>query len=442
MSKMKSREMAVGVFNYALNSVLPEALIKESVRLKRERLIVGNEEYDLERFDNIHILGSGKASFGMARAIEDILGSRIKDGFVVSDNSESSLERVDFFESSHPVPTEKSIKAAEILVERLSRLSKNDLFIYLLSGGTSALIEKLIQSVKLVELQETTNLLLENGVPIEEVNVVRKHISMIKGGKLGGLTKARGIVLVISDVIGDDIETIGSAPLYQDSSSYKDAYDILARYDIWDKIPESVKNVIERGLNGRVEETPKKANRNMKHILIGNNSRALGKAKEKAEELGLRAEVLNSRLKGEAREVAREIVSMGEEILKTSRSLKHPTCLLFGGETTVTLRGEGKGGRNQEMCLSALKEIGDNKNIVFLSAGTDGIDGNSKAAGAVVDYTSYVRAKKLNLCIDEYLNNNDSYNFFKQTGDLIITGPTGTNVMDITILLVKQGDGK
>jgi glycerate 2-kinase len=427
---MTSRETALEIFNHALRSVLPESLIKESVRLEGENLIIMNESYDLGKFDRVRVLGSGKASSGMARTIQKILGKKMEDGFVVSNKPKIPLNGVRFFEGSHPIPTEKSIRAASILIERISGLSENDLFIYLLSGGSSSLVEKPIPPIGLGELRETTDILLKKGVPIEDINVVRKHLSMIKGGRLGRMTRATGIVLVISDVIGDDLETIGSAPFYYDSSSYKDAYDTLKEFELWDVIPGNVKNVIESGLSGNTEETPKKENRNIRHFMIGNNLTALKNAKEMAEKLGLKTEIVNSKLRGEARDVARDIVLM-------DRGMPEDTCLIFGGETTVTLRGRGFGGRNQEMCLSALKEIGDNKDITFLSAGTDGIDGNSQAAGAIVDYKSYEKARKLNLDIDKYLRNNDSYNFLDQTGDLIITGPTGTNVMDVTILLVR-----
>jgi len=428
--KMTSRETALEIFNHALRSVLPESLIKESVRLEGENLIILDENYDLGKFDRIHVLGSGKASAGMAGAIQKILGKRIEDGFVVSNKPEIPLNVIKFFESSHPIPTEKSIMAASILIERISRLSENDLFIYLLSGGSSSLVEKPIPPIGLEELKETTDILLQKGISIQEINVVRKHLSMIKGGRLGELTRATGIVLVISDVIGDDLETIGSAPLYYDSSNYKETYDLLEEYDLWSRIPENVKIVVEKGVRGEVKETPKKENKNIRHFIIGSNLRALEGAKKRAEEFGLRTRIVNSKLRGEARNAAKDIVSMGKEMAEK-------TCLLFGGETTVTLRGRGEGGRNQEMCLSALKEIGNNRNIVFLSAGTDGIDGNSKAAGAIVDYRSYKNARKLNLDIDKYLRNNDTYNFLDQTGDLIITGPTGTNVMDVTILIVR-----
>jgi hydroxypyruvate reductase/glycerate 2-kinase len=270
------------------------------------------------------------------------------------------------------------------------------------------------------------------------MNVVRKHLSLAKGGRLGQLTKAAGVVLVISDVVGDDLETIGSAPLFCDRSTYRDAFDIFMKYDLWSKIPSNVLTVIEQGIAGIIEETPKEPNPRIEHFIIGSNLKGLMRGRDRGKELGIDTHIITSRLRGESREVAKVIVSIGEENAATGNPFSRPVCLLFGGETTVTLRGSGRGGRNQEMCLAALQEIKNRSGMTFLSAGTDGIDGNSDAAGAVIDCGTYERSQALSLNPDGYLNNNDSHTFFKKTGDLIMTGPTGSNVMDITILLVRE----
>lgn len=435
---MPSRELIVEIFNDALKSVLPGDLIRESVKLEQNNLLIQDKKYNLNDYQGIHILGSGKASVEMAKAIKGIIDPWIAGGLVVSHYIDGTLGNIKVFESSHPIPTDKSARAAKMLMDYLSKLTEDDFFIYLLSGGSSSLVEKPVQPVALHEFQCLTEQLLLSGAPIEEMNVVRKHLSMVKGGRLGRLTRARGVVLVISDVIGDDLETIGSAPLFYDRSSYKDTYNILLKYNLWRHVPVSVKNVIEEGLDGDVEETPKEPRWNIEHFVIGNNFKLLVKGKEKSEALGIKAYIMSSRLRGEARDIAKAIVAIGEEIIRTGNPFASPVCLLFGGETTVTMKGKGRGGRNQEMCLAALKEIRDNKHMLFLSAGTDGIDGNSDAAGAVVDHLSHKKADKLRLRLDDYLNNNDSYHFFKQTGDLIVTGPTGTNVMDITILLIRD----
>lgn len=435
---MTSREIIREIFAQALNAVRPSNLIRESLKLEKDSLWIDNHTFDLQDYDGVHIFGSGKASLPMAEAVNNLLGDYVKSGFIISSYGGGNRDRIEVFESSHPLPTGKSIKAAEILMARLSGLSPNDFFLYLLSGGSSSLVEKPVPQVKLEEFQDVTKLLLGCGAPIEEMNVVRKHLSLAKGGRLGRLTKASGAVLVISDVVGDDLEAIGSAPFFCDRSSYRDSFDILMKYDLWGQIPANAKTVIEQGMAGKIEETPKEPNPRIEHFLIGSNMKGLMRGKEKAEALGIRTHIITSRLRGESREVAKMIVSIGEEIAATENPFSHPVCLLFGGETTVTLRGSGRGGRNQEMCLAAVREIRNRRGITFLSAGTDGIDGNSNAAGATIDCGTYERTQKLSLNLDEYLNNNDSYTFFKKTGDLITTGPTGTNVMDITILLVRE----
>jgi len=429
---MSLRKMSIDLFLYGIESVKPKNLIPEKLSLKGNVLEVEGDEYNIK--NGVYIFGSGKASVEMAKALEKILSEFIIEGTVVC-NYTQKLKKIKVIEGSHPVPDEKSLKAGEILLKKISSLKEKDFFIYLLSGGSSALIEKPVPPVTLDDLQKTTQILLKHSVPIEEINVVRKHLSLIKGGRLGHSTKAKGIVLVISDVIGDDLFTIGSAPLYYDPSTYKDAYNILKKHNIFDKLPENVKYVIEKGMKGNIKETPKKENPNIKHYIIGSNIDALKKIKQKAEK-SIKTYIMTSQLKGEAKEVAKVITAIGKEIKKSSNPFNPPVCLLFGGETTVTVKGNGKGGRNQELCLSALIEIKDTKSIVLLSGGTDGIDGNSEDAGAVVDSSSYEKAKKLGLDLYKYLENNDSNSLFTKIGDNIKTGYTGTNVMDITIMMV------
>ena len=431
---MKLKKTALEIFHYALESVFPKNLIPSSLKVEKNKILIKNDLFNFK--ESFYVFGSGKASVEMAKAIENIAIDYIKEGIVISNYSEN-LKKIKVLEGSHPVPTEKSINSTKKLVEKFISLKEDDFFIYLLSGGSSALLELPIKPITLEDLQNLTDLLLRHSVPIDEINTVRKHISQVKGGRLSKLTKAKGVVLVISDVIGDDLETIGSAPLYMDKTTYKDAYNILVKYGLWDKIPKSVKSVIEKGLRGEIEETPKNPPENIKHYIIASNFVALQKAKEKAKELGYNSYIMTSQLHGEAKEVAKMLIAIAKEIKKTGNPFDPPVCLLFGGETTVNVVGNGKGGRCQEMALSALREIKDLENVVFLSAGTDGIDGNSDADGAVIDKTSFEKAKKLNLSIDEYLKNNNSYTFFKNTGDLIITGKTGTNVMDIQIILVR-----
>jgi glycerate 2-kinase len=433
---MDLRQIILDIFNAGLNAVLPEALIRDAVKLTDNGISIRGVDPPILKDSLVHIFGSGKASIGAAKALEDILSDWVAGGLIVSNYNDSSLENIEVCVGSHPILDERSFHAANRLIEGLSGLSKDDFFFYVLSGGSSSLIERPVPPLTLNDLQRVSGLLMNAGASINELNAVRKHLSVIKGGRLGRMTKARGLVLVISDVIGDDLETIGSAPFYRDSSTFRNVWDILLKYDLSERVPDAVRAIAEKGFGGQIEETPKDLPLNIEHIIIGSNIKALQGAKEKALSLGINAHIMTSRLRGEAREVAKAIISIGEEIAMTRNPFEMPVCLIFGGETTVTVRGEGKGGRNQEMCLSALREIGDRSNIVFLSAGTDGIDGNSGAAGAVVDCDSYEKVQALGLRIDEYLERNDSNHLLKHTGDLIITGPTGTNVMDITILLI------
>jgi hydroxypyruvate reductase/glycerate 2-kinase len=425
----------MSVFKDALDSGLPGNLVRDTLKCEGGILAIEGKDYRLDDYRGVHVFGSGKAAVETARAVKGLLGDRVKDGLVVS-NYAAALEGLEVFESSHPVLTEKSICAAEMLIGKLSVLSPDDFFIYLLSGGSSALIEKSAPPITLAEMQALTKGLLANGVPIEELNIVRKHLSLVKGGRLGRVSPARGIVLVVSDVIGDDLEAIGSAPMFFDRSSYADTLAILRKYGLWETAPESVREVVRKGIVGEVEETPKDPSPRIDHFLIGSNLKILRKGRERAEALGIPARIMTSRLRGEAREVAKAILAVGEEIAATGQPFAPPVCLLFGGETTVTLKGDGMGGRNQEMALAALAEFKGNPRFVFLSAGTDGIDGRSDAAGAIVDHASWQKAQALGLRIDDYLARNDSYHFFRQTGDLIITGPTGTNMIDMTALLV------
>ncbi len=433
---MKARGMIKEIFQAALNSVLPEQLFRKISKFNDGILSIGDRNYPLDGKRGLHIFGSGKAALRAARVLEELLPDHLAGGLVISNYDDGSPGRVKVFVSAHPVPDQRSLQAADLLRSSLAGLSRDDFFIYILSGGSSSLVEKPLPPLTLGDMQEVSRLLLRKGMTIGEMNVLRKHLSLVKGGRLGQATTARGVVLVISDVLGDDLETIGSALLYCDKTSYREAYDLSCRYGLWEEFPAAVRQVLEKGLAGDIEDTPKYPNPNIEHLLIGSNMDALGAAKEKAESLGWECHIMTSRLRGEAREVAKAIIAMGEEILLTKNPFAPPVCLLFGGETTVTVTGNGKGGRNQEMCLAALKEIGDWKSLLFLSAGTDGLDGNAEAAGALADRHTYARVRRLGLRIDDYLERNDSHGLLAQAGDLLVTGPTGTNVMDITIILI------
>jgi len=435
-TRRTSSETLRTIFFEVLEAVKPAAFIRKALSVRDNALSVGGRRYDMGTCAAVHVYGSGKASIEMARAVCGLTGPPAAGSIVISNYMDAVAEHVEVIASSHPVPTEKSVAAAELLMSRLALLSEKDFFIYLLSGGSSALVEKPVSPLTLDDVQQTTALLLRSGAAIAEVNIVRKHLSMVKGGRLGRLCRGRGIVLVISDVIGDDLEAIGSAPLYCDRSTYRDAMAIFDRSGLREQVPERVRSMIADGMAGGIPETPDSPPAHIDHFVIGSNAGMLAQAQQAAAARGLGARIMPGALCGEAREAARMIVSTGREIMKSRRPGAPPLCLLFGGETTVTVRGSGRGGRNQEMCLAALREIGEAEDMVFLSAGSDGIDGNSSAAGAVADGLLYSQARQMGLNIDAYLDNNDSTSFFEKVGGLINTGATGTNVMDIAILLV------
>jgi hydroxypyruvate reductase/glycerate 2-kinase len=435
------RNIARRIFESALEGVLPERLVADSVLLRNSELHILDAAHSLQPDRKVHIFGSGKAAVGMTKGLLSVLKDKVAGGIIVTNQlSEDDLSPLMVVQGSHPVPNKKSVRGADLLINGLSMLSRDDFFIYLLSGGSSSLIEKPIHSVSLSEMQEATRLLLLNSVPIQKINAIRKHLSLVKGGRLGHCTRAPGAVLVISDVIDDDLSVIGSGPLYHDPSSYKQCREILEQAAIWDKVSPSVRAVITAGVKGDIPETPKKTKDSISHYLLGTNRIALDQACQAAGRAGLNSYILTSSLEGEAREVAKDLVSLARNKSRHNGSIKLPACLLFGGETTVTVRGAGKGGRNQELALSALADIGKQDNILLLSGGTDGIDGNSTAAGAIADSGFFVKASRLGLSIDHYLEENNSNAFFQAVGGLLETGATGTNVMDITLIIIDKED--
>ncbi|WP_281951637.1 HAD-IIB family hydrolase [Nitrosophilus kaiyonis] len=426
------REDAKDIFFKAVEAVLPQNVIKDSVKLDKDTLYIKNRKYELKNYKNIYILGAGKASGKMAEAIEAILKEKIKKGIVIS-TEEKDIGNIKILKGSHPIPDEKSFNGAKSILKLVEKIDENDLAIFLLSGGASALMEYTIPPISLQDLQKTNELLLKSGADIDEINIVRKHISMIKGGKLATKCKSTAAVLVISDVIGDDLEVIGSAPCYIDRSTFEDAKEVLIKYDILKKVPKSVIDVIENGIENKIDETLKIKKKNIEHFILASNKIALNAAKIEAKKLGYKAYIVTDKMCKEARNI-------GEDIIKRAKKVTYfkDFVWLFGGESVVHVKGKGKGGRNQEMALAALKEIDDYENIEFLSAGTDGIDGNSNAAGALADFKIYEKSKELNLDIDSFLENNDSFHFFEKCSNLLITGYSGTNVMDIAVLIKEE----
>ncbi|MDW7772129.1 MAG: DUF4147 domain-containing protein [Desulfobulbaceae bacterium] len=438
MDSGRRRKIAESIFRSAVAGVMPGRLIADNVSLEGNVLRIQEDAFTLEPEQRIHVFGSGKCAVGMAEGLLPILGERTAGGVVVTDQETvDGLSPLKVVRGSHPVPDEESIRAAEMLMQGLAGLGSNDFFIYLLSGGSSALIEKPLPGLSLAEMQETTRLLLIHGVPIGRINTVRKHLSGVKGGRLGQCTRAAGVVLVISDVIGDDLSVIGSGPLYFDPTTFGQCRDILQRGSIWSRLPSAVRSVIEAGEKGGIPETPKESPA-FTHYLIGTNRIALEAARQAAEKSGLNCHLLTSSLAGEAREAAKVLVAVARNISINHEPFAPPCCLLLGGETTVTVRGRGRGGRNQEFVLAALAEIDTDDTILVLSGGTDGIDGNSTAAGALADSMLFREAARRGLEINDYLDDNNSNGFFSRVGGLLETGSTGTNVMDMTLLIISK----
>jgi len=425
---MRTKELLLKLFNASLEAVSPTNLIQNHCKLEGTHFFINNKPYDLSSYGHIHILGSGKAALGMAEALEPLLNDYIHSGLVIAPKCSSKVGKIVCKASDHPIPSERSLQGAQALIREMRSYPRNDLYIYLLSGGSSSLIELPIKGVSLEDFQEATNLMLRNSLKIEEINVVRKHLSDIKGGRLGAYSNAEGIVIGISDVIGDDLYSIGSAPLYADTSTYKDAVTILNSYNIFGKMPLSVQKALNEGLKGIRPETPKHPSSKITHFLIGTNALARKSAYQSALAAGYEVYLHDT-------EIHSDVVTATQEMLDIAYNVKEKV-IIFGGETTVKVEGNGNGGRNQHAVLTLLA-LAHKKGLklAFISAGTDGIDGNSDAAGAMIDSDSFTRAEHAGLDIKHYLSTNDSYHFFKALNDLIMTGPTRTNVMDIGILI-------
>jgi glycerate 2-kinase len=394
------------------------------------------------QYKKLMVIGFGKASCPMAKPLEDQLFDLINSGIVITKYkhcpSPYMLKKIRIFEAGHPIPDENGLRATEAIINLLKGVDKNSLLICLISGGGSALFVSPYEGITLNEKQKVTELLLKAGANISELNTVRKHISKVKGGRLAEIAyPAKIISLILSDVIGDRLDVIASGPTAPDKMKYNEALKVLEKYGLIALTPTSVLETLHKGANGLIPETPKegyKAFRNVENIIIGSNRKALEAAKTKAENLGFQAEILSSEISGEARDVGRWLAKKAIEAKGKGQRAK---CLISGGETTVTVKGNGLGGRNMELALSFAMEIEGIDGITLLSAGTDGTDGPTDAAGAIVDGETVKKVKAVGLNPEEYLKNNDSYNFFKKFDGLFVTGPTGTNVMDIQIMVVE-----
>lgn len=437
----KQKDTASAVFQAGIRAVDPKICVRRSLEWTGDRLKAGDTEYFLDQVNTLYVVGAGKASAAMARSVEEILGDRIDAGLILTKYGHGvGLKHCQVIEAGHPVPDENGVEGTSALLDLVAGAGPKDLILCLISGGGSALSPAPAEGISLENKQKTTRLLLESGAIIHEINTLRKHLSRIKGGRLCTAGNgARIVSLILSDVVGNDLDIIASGMTAPDPSTFHDCFDILRRYDLVKKIPEPVREHLTRGRDGRTAETPKPGDPvfdRVQNRIVGSLSDALAAAEAEAHSRGYAPLVLSSMIQGEAKEVARVLCAIAREVRRSGKPVPAPVCLLSGGETTVTVRGNGLGGRNMELALAAGISLAGTSGILLLSAGTDGTDGPTDAAGAFSDGSTVSCAAASNLSAPQYLARHDSYHFFEKLGDLFITGPTRTNVMDIQILLV------
>jgi glycerate-2-kinase len=438
----EARELAIDALNAALEAADPKVIIKSQVKVERDTLKIQNFPFNLHEFRNIFVVGGGKATGYMAEALEELLGDRIKNGTINVPYACPlyKTRKIKLQHASHPMPDISGVKGASRMLDLVSQAKENDLIICLLSGGGSSLMPQPCSGVSLQDKRMVTDALLKSGATINEINTVRKHISGFKGGWLAKKAYPATLVnLILSDVVGDPLDAIASGPTVPDTSTFHGAIEILKRYNLWSKVPRSVTKVLLNGKKGLIPETPKtgdKAFTKVHNIVVGNNLTASHAAYNNFQNAGLNALLLSSCLEGQARDVGIMFASIAREIVASGNPVLEPAGLVAGGETTVTVVGKGKGGRNQEIALGAALKIGNADGVVVASISTDGIDGPTDASGAIGDGKTLLRCHELGLDPRKFLAENDSYSFFSRLGDLVFTGPTGTNVCDVSVIVV------
>jgi len=423
-----------------LAAVDARTAIGRAISRNGEELIIGRRRYDLRRYERVVVVRAGKATASMARAVEQRLGTRLHGGFVVVKHGHGvPTRRIVVAEAGHPVPDRSGQRAATRLCAMAEELGRRDLLIVLLSGGASSLLPAPVAGVTLADKQRITQELLRCGASILDINTVRKHLSQIKGGRLAELTEATVVTLILSDVLGDDLSAIASGPTVPDPTTYQDAVAILKRDRIWQTVPQRVRQHLDRGCQGLVSETPKPGSslfRRVLHHIVGNNAAAVTAVTRVAREAGLRTLVHTPALTGEAREAGRRFGVLARNIVREGKPLRRPCCVVAGGETTVTVTGKGTGGRAQEFAAAAALEIAGLAKVWVVAIGTDGTDGPTDAAGAVIDGNTVARAQRISVDLKGALKRHNTYPALKRLHQLIITGPTGTNVNDLYLLLV------
>ncbi|MBL7164041.1 MAG: glycerate kinase [Anaerolineales bacterium] len=434
-------ERVARILTAAINAVDPANALAKHLKRHADQLIVGPKSYDLEAVHRVFVLGIGKASLPMAQAAVEILEDHLTKGILITkSHSQLSIHHSPFtiIPASHPVPDERGIEGAQRIIELLQTTTPDDLVIFLISGGGSALLTAPVPDVSLADLQTVNKLLLACGADIYQINTLRKHLSLVKGGNLARLAHpAQMISLILSDVIGDPLDVIASGPTVPDPTTYTDALDIIERFDLTQDIPSSILAHLWSGASGEKPETPKEDDPIFEHthnIIIGNNLKAAQAALEKANQEGFNTLLLTTRIKGEAREIGPALAAIAQQIAATGDPIPRPACIIAGGETTVTLQGDGFGGRNQELALSAVEELADLQDVFLITLATDGDDGPTDAAGAVVSGETLSQANHRGLNHAEFLSRNAAYDFFDPLGDLLKPGPTLTNVNDLAFI--------
>ena len=440
---MDLKQTACDIFATAVAAADPYERVREALAIESDSVVVAGARYPADRCERIVVVGAGKASARMARAAVDVLGARIDDGWINTKYEHGlTLPHITVHECGHPVPDEEGIRGSRRIIDIMSAADDRTLILCLLSGGGSALMPAPADGITLGDLQETTRLLMNAGAGIEDLNAVRKHLSLLKGGGLARLADPASLhVLILSDVVGDRLDTIASGPAVADDTTFVQCLDICTRFEVLDALPAPVRERLERGAAGAVPETAKTGDPFLdraENTIVGNNRIAVDAARDHSMALGYDTIVLSTVLQGESRVIGNVFAALAYEMTRTGDPIEPPACVIGGGETTVTVRGEGKGGRNQEMAVAAAAALEGINECAFLSGGTDGTDGPTDAAGGVVDGFTAALGRDAGQSIDGTLSLNDSYTYLDTVDGLVRTGPTGTNVMDIQVLLVGR----
>jgi len=438
-------DKVIKILAAALGAVDPRRAVQKALQADGKHLLVEERSYHLKNYGHIYVIGAGKAGAPMALAVEETLGNRVqkgvvivKDGHALSGPAATQLSKIEIVEASHPIPDRRGVAATERILKLLGQAQENDLVLCLISGGGSALLTAPAPGVSLADLQSLTDNLLASGASIDEINILRKHLDRVKGGGLAKQAAPASLIsLILSDVVGNPLDVIASGPTVPDPSTFRQAYDILEKYELLERTPRAILEHLQRGLDGEIPETPKEDNRLFElthNVLVGSNWQAAQAALQQARREGFNTLLLTTYLQGEASQAGRMLGAILRQADVSGEPLPRPLCIIAGGETTVTLRGDGLGGRNQEMALAAVKDLAGIPEIALVTLATDGGDGPSDAAGAIVTGETFERGLKLGLDPEKYLNRNDSYHYFDSLGDLLKPGPTQTNVNDLAFL--------